>query len=161
MDIDQFIEIRRRIPIKQISLGYITVILYSVEELNEAQIGYSVNPLGEDLTGDKDGDWKSSWLVIGYEDSLGDPFFIDLSIEELPIFTAVHGEGRWNRTLIASSFSGFSEALTIVMDISKGRSNPVVFARNPLSELERCSILNRIMKLTGGSRSFWESWLDI
>ena len=108
------------------------------------------------------GDWKRSWLVIGYEDSLGDPLFVDLSAPELPVFTAAHGEGEWNPVLVASSFSGFIEALKEVERVSKGRSNPVEAERNPLLDGERQRVLSRIAELNGNAPlEFWESWFEV
>jgi hypothetical protein len=130
--------------------------------LEEAQLGYSVGESGEDFTGNKAGDWKRSWLVIAYEDSLGEPLFVDLNAEELPVYTAAHGEGAWNPVLVASSLRGFIAALKEVERISNGRSNPVQAQRNLLSEKERERVLSRIGELNGGaSLEFWKCWFEV
>ncbi len=162
MTIEQYIEIRRDIPLEKISFGYQTVTLFPADELEEAQLGYSVGESGEDFTGKNAADWKRSWLVIAYEDSLGEPLFVDLSDAELPVYIAAHGEGTWNPALIASSFRGFVEALDKVNQISKGRSNPVEAERNPLPDSEHQRLLSRIAELNGGaSLEFWESWFEV
>ena len=162
MSIEQYIEIRRSIPLEEISFGYRTVKLFPVDELEEGQLGYSVGDSGEDFTGENAGDWKRSWLVIGYEDSLGDPLFVDLSAAELPVFTAAHGEGEWNPVLVASSFGGFIKALEEVERVSKGRSNPVEAERNPLPDSERQRVLSKIAELNGNSSvEFCESWFEV
>ena len=76
MNIDRYIEARKTTAIQKVSCGYLTVTLFAVEELDDAQIGYSVSEAGEDFTGSNDGDWESKWLVIGYEDRCGDPIFV-------------------------------------------------------------------------------------
>ena len=65
----------------EVSLGYRTVTLFSSEDLEEAQLGYSVDIDGQSLVGTEEGDWLSSWLVIGNEDETGDPIFIDTDDE--------------------------------------------------------------------------------
>ena len=161
MDTEQYIEIRRSLPFDEVSFGYQTVKLFPVEELEEAQLGYSVGDSGEDFTGENAGDWKRGWLVVAHEDLLGDPIFVDLSKPELPVFTAAHGGDEWNPVLIASSLRGFIEALTEVKRVSKSRSNPVEAERNPLPATERERILSRIVELNGGaSLEFWEGWFE-
>src|SRR5215204_4410547 len=141
MDAHQYIGIRNAIPFEKVSLGYRTVLLFPVAELEEAQLGYSVGDAGETLAGENESDWKSSWLVIGYEDLIGDPIFIDLNTQELPVFTAAHGEGAWNPELIASSFEGFIKALEEIKRVSDTRRNPVQLERNQLSDVERERVL--------------------
>ena len=162
MNTEQYIEIRRSVPFDEVSFGYQTVKLFPAEELEEAQLGYSVGDSGEDFTGEDAGDWKRGWLVIAYEDLLGGPIFVDLGKPELPVFTAAHGEGEWNPVPIASSLGGFIEALKEVERVAKGRSNPVEAERNPLPASERERVLSRIAELNGGaSLEFWESWFEV
>jgi len=63
------------LAIPPVSLGYTTVRIYTLDELEEAQMGYSVDPLGNSLVDNAEGSWKKEWLVIGYEDLCGDPIF--------------------------------------------------------------------------------------
>ena len=162
MNIDQYIEIRRNVTLGQVSFGYQTVRLFPVEELEEAQVGYCIDPSGAILTGENEGDWKHSWLVIGYEELCGDPFFADLNEKELPVFTAAHGEGMWNPVMVASSFGGFIESLNEIRRISHGRDNPVALEKNPLPEVERERVLNKIAELNGNAwLEFWESLFEV
>ena len=73
------------------------------DELGELQVGYGIGPGGEDLTGHDRGDWRASWIVIGVDEDLGDPYFVDLADAELPVFTAIHGAGAWEPQPIARS----------------------------------------------------------
>jgi len=159
---EQYIEIRHAIPLEEISFGYRTVRLFPADELEEAQLGYSVGESGEDFTGENAGDWKGNWLVIAHEDSLGEPLFVDLNVQELPVYTAAHGEGAWNPVLVASSLRGFIEALEEVEHVSKGRSNPVEAQRNPLPDSERQRVLSKVAALNGNAPpEFWESWFEV
>ena len=57
----------------------LTIRLFSVNELSNAQLGYSINSDGNSLIGEENGDWKENWFVIGKlcEDLCGDPIFVD------------------------------------------------------------------------------------
>ena len=162
MSSHHYIEIRNRLSIEQVSLGDRTVTIFSAAELREAQIGYSVSDTGETLTGDTEGEWKKSWLVIGSEDLGGDPVFADLNVPELPVFTAAHGEAAWNPVMIASSFEGFVKALEEIERISNGRQNPVQLQRDPLLDVERERVLLRIAEFNpNASLEFWKSWFAV
>ncbi len=162
MNVEKYIEIRNAIPLEKVSCGYRTMTLFPAAELADAQVGYSISKSGEDFTGENVGEWKSSWLVIACEDLLGDPFFVDLNVQELPVFTAAHGETIWNPVLVASSFRDFIQILEIVERISQGRRNPVELERKPLSDVERRHVLNEIAEQNGSvSLEYWESWFEI
>jgi hypothetical protein len=81
------------LSIPSVSLGYTTVSIYRVDELEGGQTGYSVDPAGHTLVDRTDGSWHAEWLVIGYEDLCGDPIFIDTEVQGYPVYTAIHGEG--------------------------------------------------------------------
>ena len=162
MNTQRYIEVRRAIPIEKVSCGYRTVTLFSEAELEDAQIGYRVGEAGEDFAGNGDGDWRANWLVIGNEDGCGDPIFIDLSESTFPVFTAAHGQGRWDPESLASSFTGFIDALGEVDRVSQNRRNPVQLERHPLSQVEKEQVMKQIAKVSGNADlEFWESWFGV
>lgn len=151
----------KTVPFKEVSIGYRTVILFSPEELENKQIGYSVDSVGQSLVGDKNGDWQSSWIVIGYEDEMGDPIFVDTSEEGFSVYTAVHGEGEWEQEMISTSFHHFILSLNHMKEISVGRENPVALENNPISFEEKKHILKLISNINVETDLyFWESWLE-
>ncbi|MDQ2088105.1 hypothetical protein RBH29_16890 [Herbivorax sp. ANBcel31] len=159
--INEYMIKRNKIELNEISLGYTTVYLYKVEELDEAQVGYSVDENGNILTGISDEDWKKEWLVIGYEDCCGDAIFTDMSNSEFPVFTAIHGVGKWNSQLISSTFDNFIKALGYIKEASRGRENPVKLEQNPLTENEKEKILSKIHHENKDIELlFWEDWLE-
>ena len=162
MEIKDYIEIRRTIAIEEVSFGGTTVNLFAEGELEEGQLGYSRGASGEDFTGTGEGDWKTNWLVIGYEDLCGDPIFLDLKDINLPVYTAIHGQGRWDPIGISISLEGFIEALTIVDRVSEGRKNPVALVHNSLSQSEEDESLASIESAVGSvSLEFWKCWFRI
>ena len=89
----------------------ISIHLFSREEFEEGQLGYSIDEGGTSLTGNEEGEWKESWYVIGYDELVGDPIFIDISIERYPVMTAMHGEGEWEPKVMYWTLDKFLEAV--------------------------------------------------
>ncbi len=155
---EEFLETIR----SEVSFGYETIRISRLPELERLQIGYSISLTGEDLTGDKNGDWLRKWVVIGYEELCGDPIFIDASEEGFPVFTAAHGEGRWDAKQIAVSLEGFGRALSAIADVAKGREYPVALGKNPLTTSERETTLDAIRSSNPGvDLEFWEIILGV
>jgi hypothetical protein len=157
-----YVILRNKIKFDEVSLGSTRVYLFKDNEIEEAQIGYGIDNKGSSLTGTVEGYWKESWLVIAYEDLCGDPIFIDIHKKGFPVYTAIHGEGTWDPENIATSFENFTKALTYIIEISKDRENPVKLENNPLSVVEKESVLKRIHSDNEGiDAGFWEDWLEI
>lgn len=133
------------VSVREFSVGLTTIHLFSEAEFSDGQLGYSINSNGNSLVGDKKGDWKQNWFVIGYEDLCGDPIFTDLSRENFPVFTAAHGTGNWEPILIADNFDSFIEKLEIIMS-----------RKSPNKKLEDIQRLNRQSDL-----EFWKQILEI
>ncbi len=80
----------------------ISIHLFSRDEIEEGQLGYSLDDKGNSLVGNTEGDWKETWYVIGFDEDLGDPIFVDITNENYPIMTAMHGEGEWDPEVMFS-----------------------------------------------------------
>jgi hypothetical protein len=151
-------EVRRSLRVAEVNFGIGGIKLFSLVELDGAQIGYSVAPDGKPLWGNEPGAWQASWVVIGYETGCGDPLFIDTHAIALPVFTAIHGEGEWEPFQIASSFEVFARCVEEFSRIAIGRSNPVELAANPVRDDERSMYLRRIaeMNQSHSAPEFWD-----
>ena len=157
---DGYKELLSILAIPTVSLGYFTVHIYDVDELEEAQIGYSVDPLGTSLIDENPGSWQRTWVVIGYEDGSGDPIFTDSEADGFPVYTAMQGTGVWEPSLIATGLRNFATAMREIARIAEGRENPVQLEANPIESDERAKVLERIQgENTGIDTSFWETWL--
>lgn len=152
---------RRLAPIKPVSFGYTGIHIYQPEELEDAQVGYSIGLNGESLIDGAPGNWHKAWTVIGCEDLCGDPIFVDVSVEGHPVYTAMHGEGDWTPILIADSLEGFAKALEFIAAIATNRATPVELEKNPLSMPERKEALDKIQKNNPTADiSFWQEFLS-
>ncbi len=160
MNSDGYKELLNTLAIPAVSLGYTAVRVYGVNELEEAQIGYAIDPSGTSLVDGEPGSWERKWVVIGHEDGCGDPIFIDTETEDFPVYTAMHGTGNWEPKLIATGLRNFAVAMCEIGTVAKGRENPVQFETNPITLAERASVLDRIQHDNPGiDPAFWETWL--
>ena len=161
MELQQYVERLRETPLREVSFGYQTVTLFDAEELKDAQIGYRVGEKGEDFVSTEAGHWLEGWYVIGSDDLVGDPLFVDIAEERLPVYTAEHGEGHWEPERIAASFEGFLYALEQIQAASAGRETPAAVEENPLPGADRELTLSRIEGANpGASIDYWENWLS-
>lgn len=157
MTTENIIQKLTTLPLSEVSIGFTTIRLFSESEISDGQLGYSIDPDGNSLVGDKEGDWKENWLVIGYDETCGDPILTDFSIPQSPVYTAMHGMGDWKKVRIADSFEGFCESLAIIAKIAVGRENPVLLQKNPISSEEKRDGIGKIKTLNPESNlEFWE-----
>jgi hypothetical protein len=140
---------------RSISLGYSSVSICRPSELERHQVGYSIDLEGNALSGEGDGDWRRNWLVIGDEGQCGDPIFIDTAVPGYPVYTAWHGEGRWDPRPIAVSLTGLREALRAVSKAARSREHPVALQQNPISPAERTAVLAEIQRQNPGINLFF------
>lgn len=144
----------------EVSFGCSTIRVYRPSELSSGQIGHSIGPSGEVLSGDRNGDWRRAWLVIGFDQTCGDPIFIDTAEEGYPVYTAVTGNGRWAPQLIAVSLIAFAQVLSAIAAVAQGRENPVALEKHPLTQQEKEFALATIRQHNPRiDVSFWEGLL--
>jgi len=153
---------RSALDFDEISFGAGGVRLEQLDQIDQAQIGYSVSPQGESFCTGQSGDWQENWLVIGNDTALGDPLIIDTAAANLPVLTAMHGTGNWDPTCIAVSLSAFGAALAEVHRLSIGRESPVALDKHPLPARQRRQALAKIKAANpGADMQFWESLLCV
>jgi len=157
-----YTSVRQSLPVSEVSYGVGGIELLSNGELEEGQIGYSIGSDGASLSGDGEGDWRNSWIVVGRETACGDPLFIDTTDPLLPVFTAIHGEGSWSPKQVAISFDAFASSMREFAKVALGRANPVELDNNPLPESVRETFLQRITELNGHgiNLEFWELMIE-
>ena len=81
--------------------------LFFKDEFKEGQLGYREDEEGNSFVGNNEGDWKESWFVIGYDEDLGDPIFVDINNKNYPVLTAEHGMGEWEPSVLYDSLEEF------------------------------------------------------
>lgn len=89
------------------------------ECFNDFQAGFRTNGnTGESLVSETDGGWKPEWYVIAMT-GLDDPVFLAVNEAEsgYPVYTAVHGAGRWDAIQIAPSLGAFDRLLKTLAEV--------------------------------------------
>ncbi len=84
---------------------YGVVRLYGAHDLIEGQDGYSV----VSKENDEEDDWPENYIVIATCEA--DPFCIDVSQSDSPVYYAVHGMGEWDFEEAFKSLGDFLKAL--------------------------------------------------
>jgi hypothetical protein len=141
----RYVQAASHLKLPRVQFGYGGITFFPLEELDEEQRGYEGS------------DWKEGWLVIAREDTCGDPIFVDSAAEEMPVFTAMHGEGTWDAKPVAPSLGKFSAALSFVLPFCAGREHPVGLERNPLSSIEQSALVRGLAGIIGNPLpSFWQ-----
>ena len=124
-------------------------------EIGKAQVGYGLDKHGQDLSGENEGDWHFSWLVIGRDTELGDVYFIDLNNNDCPVFTAFKGESAWEVDPVATSLVGFIACLRVLF--KHGKQQGAVFVAEPNSIVDPIllkSLQSELIALSN-NESFW------
>lgn len=83
---------------------YGEVEIYGSDTLIAGQHGYSYNPVTQETIDD----WNADFVVIA--SAWGDPFCIDISKENSPVYYAFHGEGEWEFNEEFASIEDFLKA---------------------------------------------------
>ena len=148
--LDVYLEAVKNESIPRFRFGVGGVTLFPPSAVGAEQRGYC---------GD---DWMSSWLVIGKEDTCGDPIFVETTKVGLPVFTAKLGMGQWRPLRVADSLAQFLDALWFMAPYQLGREHPAGLAANPLTPDEVGRLeegLGRILQ--DANLTAWREWLGI
>ncbi|MBG6188461.1 hypothetical protein [Flavobacterium sp. CAN_S2] len=139
--------------VEGITIKYSSIEFFKPNNLKEAQIGYRFNHLGKSLLGKNKGEWKKSWVAIGY-DSIGDPIFVDFEKPNLPVFTSEHDEGEWIEKYIAISLENFNRILNDLKKLKQKVDNEI--SKSEINAfLEKTKMENKYMEV-----DYWKIFLD-
>ncbi len=145
----------------EISVGYNEITFFAVDELNEGQVGYSVDDNNNSLITGQEGDWKDEWLVIGVDGLIGDPILVDTSSKKLQVFTAAHGDGEWEPISIADTLDSFTDIILELKKIRINRTTPVDLEENPITYKEKRQFIAKVKKNNSNSNiDYWENFLE-
>lgn len=153
----------KTVPFKKVVLGFLELHFFNDNELEEAQLGYRVDLDCQPLVGDIEGDWRDEWWVIAYEDLNGDPIFADISNDDFPIYTAMHGVGKWEPELISTTFKNFIRALSYIHNISVEMESHKDKGQTNISQETIDEVIKRIELDNKNSEvlRFWEDWMKL
>ncbi|MGB1262466.1 MAG: hypothetical protein ACPG52_06115 [Cognaticolwellia sp.] len=135
------------------------IIVDSEPALTQAQYGFGSDQDGNDLSGTNVGDWQPSWQVIARDTELGDPYFIDVSQAQLPVYTAFLGEAGWEVELVAASLEGFVKCINLLH--SAGEQTQAQFFPDEKTIIDEAYLTQLISQLSDSAEnpSFWQMFM--
>jgi hypothetical protein len=126
----------------------------------KAQIGYSVDKNGSNITVNKLGSWQKSWCVIAQDTELGDPYFIDFDDKQLNVFTAVFNDevNQWQSTLVATSLQGFIECINLLHEFTQQSKAQLIPDSSSIFDLETLEKFGMQLAEISENTDFWKSF---
>lgn len=126
------------------------------QKLDEAQLGFSKDDTGADLSGSNVGDWQPSWCVIARDTELGDPYFVDTRENEFPVYTAFLGESGWEAEPVSKSLTGFVKSMNLLYN--NGKQTQAQFFPDESAITEQTQLDELLAQLCESSQlqSFWQ-----
>lgn len=92
----------------------------SVDKFDDFQAGYRFNANTlENLTGQKEG-FDENWFVV-CSNYFDDPFFINISESDFPVYYAQHGAGSWTPIKISENITEFANQLKEIKKLEDNR----------------------------------------
>lgn len=133
---------------------------FNIEDIEEEQIGYSIDQDGNFLVSGKEGSWESGWIVIGCENLCGDPIIMDIKEEGFPISLLMHGMGDWSGgTYLSESIDKFINEIKCINNFISEKSMKNTNPRITCRELDDL-IYDIIEKNEYGDVDIWKDMLE-
>lgn len=133
---------------------------FNIEDIEEEQIGYSIDEDGNSLVSDEEGSWESGWIVIGCENLCGDPIIIDTKEEGFPITLLMHGMGDWGAgTYLSESIDKFINEIKCINNFIDEKSMKSTNPRITCKELDDL-IYEIIEEDECGDADTWKNMLE-
>jgi hypothetical protein len=133
-------------------------------ELKKAQQGFSTYPDGSNLPSSEAGNWQSTWLVIATDTELGDPYFVDINNEKLPVYTAMLTNNVWQAEPVATSLNKFINCLKLLANNGQQSEPQFIPDENTITAQKKLTTLKEQLIKYSDCENFWllffECYLD-
>jgi hypothetical protein len=128
--------------------------------IEKAQIGYSIDKNGANLTSRQPGAWQRHWLVIAKDTELGDPYYVEVNHAKLPVYTAIFNESthQWQTTLVATSLTGFIECINLLFHFTEQREPQFIPDSTAIFDLEKLETFGMQLANISENTDFWKSF---
>ena len=139
---------------------FINIRIFDLDDLENKQIGYSIDSDGNSLVSDEQGSWKSEWIVIGNEVLCGDPIIIDARKFGVPVSLLTHGMGDWTDGInLSESLDKFTNEIKSINNFIYKKAEQNIVPRITCRELDNL-IENIIKDDKYGDADNWKSMLN-
>lgn len=139
---------------------YVNLEIFSFDQLDECQVGFSIDPDGNSLVTNEEATWNDNWIVIANETLCGDPIIIELNEDGYPVSRLMHGMDNWdNGSFLAESMESL---LYIFKDIGCFLTEKQVLeGKRTIQNKELKALVNNILeKNKFADFEIWESLLN-
>lgn len=102
--------------------------------------------------------WQGTWLVIARDTEMGDPYFVDISSDDLVVYTAIHGEGEWQLEQVASSLAGFVKCMQTLTTAAKQEYAQMIPEDFTIQDNEHISSLEVSLIEQAQTKEFWQTF---
>jgi hypothetical protein len=158
--VQEIIETIKSKNLKEVFFGSNGFRIADEASINDLQLGYSVHPDRSDLRGSNEGDWQKSWVVIGTDTNVGDPYFVDTSDASLPVYTAMHGMGEWDAELVSTSLTSFLEVLAYLDSVSKQDFARIDPDESTITDPEELAAIEKKLQEISGEKYYWQNFIE-
>ena len=135
------------------------IIVDSPSALKTAQHGFGTDQDGDNLSGNKIGDWQPSWQVIARDTELGDPYFVDVSQEAFPVYTAFLGDAGWEAELVATSLVSFISCMNLLHTAGAQTQAQFFPDKSTITDGEYLTELLSKLSVSSESPDFWHLFM--
>jgi hypothetical protein len=145
---------------KQVFFGSHGFYIVKSNQLDKMQLGYSIDPDGNNLCGVADGGWSKEWIVFATDAEIGDPFFVDIRDANLPVYTAMHGIRDWNPVFVSKSLDSFIKVMSYLQSLSKQTESLIEPNKETIVDADIIySIQKKIVQMCG-VEEFWNDFFE-
>ena len=137
----------------------------TVDELNQAQLGFGVSELGqpatnENLPSEAAGSWQPAWQVIARDTELGDPYFVDAREDLLPVYTGFLAENGWEVEQVATSLEAYVTCIQLLFD--HGQQTQAQFFPDDFTVTDEIILQQLKQQLieVSGCQKFWQLFMQ-
>jgi hypothetical protein len=130
------------------------------KSFKQAQVGFSIDKNGANITSNRAGAWQRTWLVIAKDTELGDPYYVDLNDENLTVYMAVFCEStnQWQSTLVASKLSGFIECISLLYNFTEQNQPQFIPNSSSIFDLEKLETFGIQLATISENMDFWKDF---
>jgi len=136
----------------------------SLDELTAAQLGFGTNASEQlvvnESTAESKGSWQASWQVFARDTELGDPYFVDTSQDELPVYTGFLGDEGWEQTLVAQSIEQYITCMQVLSNCGAQMQAQFIPDQSSIVDADMLAKLQQELCDISGAEQFWQFFIQ-
>jgi hypothetical protein len=136
----------------------------SESELTAAQLGFGASDTGQMIADTTKTDaeprqWQPSWQVFARDTELGDPYFVDNSQPELPVYTGFLGDNGWEIEQVASTLTAYVNCMTLLFNHGQQSQAQFFPDENTVTDEDALARLQEQLIEVSACQHFWQMFM--